>query len=83
MTITVYTKPRCVQCDATMRALDKQGFTYSTVDLTEDPKALATVLDMGFQQAPVVVAGDNAWAGFRPDKIKALATQDAAELKAI
>ena len=25
MTITVYTKPACVQCNATYKALDKQG----------------------------------------------------------
>ena len=25
MSVTVYSKPRCVQCDATKRALKKQG----------------------------------------------------------
>jgi glutaredoxin-like protein NrdH len=28
MTITVYTKPACVQCNATYKAMDKQGITY-------------------------------------------------------
>ena len=28
MTITVYTKPACVQCNATYKALDKQGIAY-------------------------------------------------------
>ena len=28
MTITVYTKPACVQCTATYKALDKQGIAY-------------------------------------------------------
>ena len=28
MSITVYSKPRCPQCDATYRALDKQGVSY-------------------------------------------------------
>ena len=32
MTITVYTKPNCVQCKATFRALDKAGIDYTAVD---------------------------------------------------
>ena len=28
MSITVYTKPACVQCNATYRALDKAGVDY-------------------------------------------------------
>lgn len=73
MTVTVYTKPACVQCTATYRALDKAGITYQSVDLTQDPAALAKVQEMGFQQAPVVVTDDDNWSGFRPDKITELA----------
>lgn len=73
MSITLYTKPNCVQCNATKRALDKQGLDYETVDLTEDVNALDHIKGLGFQQAPVVFAGDDSWSGFRPDKIKALA----------
>lgn len=73
MTITVYTKPACVQCNATQKALDKQGISYQTVDITEDPDARDFVMALGYLQAPVVVAGDNHWSGFRPDRIKALA----------
>ncbi|AZQ77503.1 glutaredoxin-like protein NrdH [Flaviflexus ciconiae] len=72
MTITVYTKPACVQCNATTRALNKAGLAYDTVDLTEDAEALEAVKALGYQQAPVVMAGGDHWAGFRPDKIKAL-----------
>ena len=32
--VTVYSKPACVQCDATYRALDKHGIAYDVVDLT-------------------------------------------------
>ena len=28
MNITVYTKPACVQCNATYKALEKQGIAY-------------------------------------------------------
>lgn len=72
MTITLYTKPACVQCDATKRALDKAGLTYVTVDLTQDAAALELVQQWGYRSAPVVSAGDDHWSGFRPDKIKAL-----------
>ena len=34
MTVTVYSKPACVQCNATYKALDKQGIAYETVDIT-------------------------------------------------
>jgi glutaredoxin-like protein NrdH len=72
MTITLYTKPNCVQCDATKRALDKAGLVYSVVDLTQDADALEKVQQWGYRSAPVVVAGDDHWSGFRPDKIAGL-----------
>jgi glutaredoxin-like protein NrdH len=55
--VTVYSKPTCVQCDATKRALTKAGVDYKVVDITKDP---------------VVVTEDDRWSGFRPDKIRAL-----------
>lgn len=69
MTITVYSKPACVQCTATTRALDARGIAYSIIDLTEDSDAMERVMAMGYRQAPVVVAGEAHWAGFRPDMI--------------
>ncbi|OKL50534.1 glutaredoxin-like protein NrdH [Boudabousia marimammalium] len=77
MTITVYSKPNCVQCTATYRALDKQGVSYSTVDISTDAEALDFVRSLGHAQAPVVVAGDLNWAGFRPDLIKQVAQASA------
>ena len=73
MTVTVYSKPACVQCTATYRALDAQGIDYEIFDVTADEKALETVKDLGYMQAPVVIAGDDHWSGFRPDKISAIA----------
>jgi len=73
-TITVYTKPACVQCNATYKALEKQGISYDVVDITEVPTARDYVMALGYLQAPVVVAaGGEHWSGFRPDRIKALA----------
>ena len=73
MTITVYSKPACVQCTATTRALEAKGISFEVVDLTEDAQAMERVVSMGYRQAPVVVAGDAHWAGFRPDMIGRLA----------
>ena len=72
--ITVYSKPACVQCTATTRELDRKGIPYKYVDLTEDESAMDTVKDLGYMQAPVVIAGEEHWSGFRPDKIGMLAT---------
>ncbi|MGW8812952.1 redoxin NrdH [Gordonia terrae] len=75
MTITVYTKPACVQCHATYKALDKQGLTYQVVDISTDDDARDYVMSLGYQQAPVVIVdNDEHWSGFRPDRVKALAT---------
>lgn len=71
--ITVYTKPSCVQCTATFRALDARGLEYRSVDLSQDPGALDVVMAMGYMQAPVVVTDNDHWSGFRPDKIATLA----------
>lgn len=75
MAVTVYTKPACVQCNATYRALDKKGIFYNTVDLTLDEGALERLRALGYQQAPVVVTDEDHWTGFRPDKIEELALQ--------
>lgn len=72
MTITVYGKPACVACNATYRALDNEGLDYTIIDITQDPGARDYVMGLGYLQAPVVVAGDEHWAGFRPDRIKGL-----------
>ncbi|AQA07281.1 NrdH-redoxin (plasmid) [Mycobacterium sp. MS1601] len=67
--ITVYTKPACVQCNATFRALDKAGVDYAKVDITVDSDARDYVMGLGYLQAPAVVAGGQHWSGFRPDRI--------------
>jgi len=75
MTITVYSKPACVQCNATYRALDKVGCDYTVVDISEDADARDYVMSLGHLQAPVVVAGGEHWSGYRPDKIAAVASR--------
>lgn len=67
--ITVYSKSACTQCEATKRALRRAGVSFQEVDLTQDADALAYVQMLGYAQAPVVVAGDDHWSGYRPDRI--------------
>lgn len=75
MSITVYSKPHCVQCDATKRALRKHDLEFEDVDVTQDTQALQTLTALGYKSAPVVFANGDHWSGFRPDKIKNLAKQ--------
>ena len=75
--ITVYTKPACVQCTDTKKALDKAGLEYTMVDISLDDEARDYVMALGHLQAPVVVAGEDHWSGFRPDRIRALAVEAA------
>jgi glutaredoxin-like protein NrdH len=70
--ITVYSKPACPQCNMTKKVLDKAGLEYSVVDLTQDAEATALVTELGYSSAPVVVAGDQHWSGFRPSMIETL-----------
>lgn len=77
-TVTVYTKPACVQCNATYKALDKQDVDYAVVDISANPEARDYVMALGYLQAPVVVADGDHWSGFRPDRIKALVNTAAA-----
>lgn len=85
--ITVYSKPRCPQCDATARLLNRMGAPYTKVDVTEDDVAYAFVKQLGYQQVPVVVVRDlhvdgdgrdgnivEHWSGFNPDRVKRAAT---------
>lgn len=70
--VTIYTLPACPQCDTTKRYLKRQLIEYSEVSLQDDPEAYEMVRAKGFTQAPIVMVGDDAWSGFRLDKLQAL-----------
>ena len=71
--VIVYTLPSCVQCDSTKRVLTKNSIEYQEVDLTQDEQAMEYVKSLGYNAAPIVVAGDEHWSGFRPDRLSSLA----------
>lgn len=69
---TVYGKPGCFGCRATTRQLDKDKVPYVYLDISVNEAAHQEVKALGYQAAPVVVSNGTHWAGFRPDKLKAL-----------
>lgn len=70
-TVRVYTKPDCRQCDATKRRLTDKGIEFTTEDLTDEGN-LTAAKALGHSSAPVVVVGEESWAGYRPDLIDEL-----------
>lgn len=67
--VIVFSKPSCVQCQATYRSLDSKGIAYEVVDVTADEEALAHVVGLGYAQMPVVETSTDHWSGHRIDKI--------------
>ena len=76
--ISVYTKPRCMQCEMTKMWLTQNKIPFETVDTEANPGALELLRHYGWQALPVVAIDDelgdksNAWAGFQIDKLEAL-----------
>ncbi|EEB43937.1 Glutaredoxin-like protein NrdH [Providencia alcalifaciens DSM 30120] len=38
--ITIYSKPNCVQCNATYQAFERKQLQYKVIDLSEDNQAI-------------------------------------------
>lgn len=77
VTITVYTKPDCVQCIQTKKRLEAKGLSFNVIDVSEDKEARKVVSNTGIYQMPyVTVERDgklvDSWHGFKDDKIKDL-----------
>lgn len=71
--VTVFSKAGCQPCRMTKIHLKKAGIEFEEVDVTTDPDAVKTLEDLGYQQVPVVMVGDESWSGLRMDRIKELA----------
>ena len=72
MEITVYTMPNCVQCEQSKRYLDTKQVEYSVVDISEDSKAYEFVTSLGYKSAPIIVAGNDHWSGFRLERLNGI-----------
>lgn len=73
-TVTVYTTPTCPQCTATKKKLTRLGVDFTAVDVSQDDEARQYVHRLGYTSAPVVVAGESHWSGFRPNRLEELAS---------
>ncbi|WP_280465858.1 glutaredoxin domain-containing protein [Nocardia brasiliensis] len=72
--VTVFTKPGCQPCRATIRKLNQLGVTYHRVDITQDETGRERIADLGYSQAPVVLVDDDIhWSGYKPDRCNQLA----------
>lgn len=65
MQVTVYTTPSCPQCEMTKKMLIKGKVEFDVVDLSQDAEAMEMVKELGYSAAPVVIAGNSHWSGFR------------------
>lgn len=81
MLVTVYTTPNCMACNSTKRQFQKLGVRYDEVALENHPEILEEFKERGYSQAPIIVAGDKIWSGYRHEKIHNLAAQLVRESK--
>ncbi|RWR08472.1 glutaredoxin domain-containing protein [Paenirhodobacter populi] len=73
MTVIVWTKTDCRQCDATKRWLNEHEVPFEARELMERPDDLQRLISAGFGSAPIVEAdGHEAWSGYRPDLLRKL-----------
>lgn len=76
--ISVYSKPKCMQCEMTKMWLNQNKIPFETVDTEANPEALELLSHYGWQTLPVVAIDDEisdnskSWSGFQIDKLEAL-----------
>lgn len=76
--ITVYSKPKCMQCEMTKMWLTQNKIPFETVNTEANPGALELLSHYGWQTLPVVAIDDEisdnskSWSGFQIDKLEAL-----------
>lgn len=76
--ISVYTKPRCMQCEVTKIWLNQNKIDYETIDIEANPGALELLRHYGWKSLPVVSIDDElsdkekTWSGYQPDRLEVL-----------
>lgn len=76
MSVTVWSKTPCVQCNAVKRQLKKGNVPFEEKMLEDHPEQLEAFKAAGLMQAPVVVAtGVETFAGNNPDAVAAVVTK--------
>ena len=59
MTILIYTQPNCPFCDLMKSMLDEKNLKYETINIKEDPSALAFMKEQGHKVVPQLYVGDS------------------------
>ena len=72
MSVIVYSNPNCVQCDMTKKWLTTKEIPFESKLISESPEVYDLIEAKGYKSAPVVVAGDKSWAGFKLDNLSSL-----------
>lgn len=67
--LKMYSRSSCVQCNSTKRFADHKGVELEVINLDDHPERLSEIEHLGYLQAPVLVAENDNWSGFRPDKL--------------
>lgn len=76
--LTVYSKPRCMDCMYTKMYLEQNKIEYENVDIEANPGAFELLKHYGFTSLPVVVIDDEfndpnkTWMGFQVDRLERL-----------
>lgn len=69
MSVVVYSKLHCIECNILKRFLKDQGIQYETRDCSTNPQYLDEVKEMGFLGVPVTVVHGHPVQGLQPDVI--------------
>jgi glutaredoxin-like protein NrdH len=72
-TLTIFSKPGCVQCNAAERHAIAKKIPYQKIDVTTTPEALELVSSWGYQKAPVLYYNGEHVPGFDPAFIEQVA----------
>jgi glutaredoxin-like protein NrdH len=73
--VTVYSNPNCTACEQTKRFLTVKGIEFESKMISESPEIFPLIEEKGYASAPVVVAGEDSWSGFRLDRLSALVAE--------
>ena len=74
--VIVYSNPNCTACEQTKRFLNVKGIEFESKMIANSPEVYDLIEEKGYTAAPVVVAGEDSWSGFRLEKLNTLVHQD-------
>ena len=73
--VIVYSNPNCQACEQTKRFLTVKGIEFEAKMIEDSPEVMPLIQEKGYRAAPIVVAGEDSWSGFRLDKLNTLVSE--------